>query len=74
MRLLLISTGLLTLAACTSGDRANKPDDQEAALESLSPENTPDNEAAVGQAPDDLTTYEDGNYTPDPAGNQYDRR
>lgn len=71
--ILLLST--LVLAACTDGDRANKPSDQGEALNSLSPANTPDNEAAAaGKAPDDLTNYADGNYTPDPSSNQYDRR
>ena len=64
----------LALAACSSGDRANKPDDQGPALNSLSPANTPDNEAAAaGQAPGELTNYSE-EYTPDPDGNQYDRR
>ena len=69
MRALIFSASLLALTACTDGDRANKPSDQGEALNSLSPANTPDNEAAVGQAPDELTNYQQDD-TPDPNANQ----
>ena len=64
------------LAACSSGDRANKPSDAGAALNSLAPAATPDNEAAAAGAVDNGTTnYPAGDEaTPDPAGNQYNRR
>lgn len=67
---------ILALAACSSGERYNKPSEQVEALESLSPANTPDNEAAAAGAVVDTTTdYPAGNsYTPDPNTNQYDRR
>lgn len=72
--ILLVST--LGLAACSSGERYNKPSEQADALNSMSPANTPDNEAAAaGTVVDTTTDYPDsGNYTPDPNTNQYDRQ
>lgn len=75
MRAILLLT-TLALAACSTGERANKPDEQADALNRLSPANTPDNEAAAaGNVVDTTTDYQEGNsYTPDPNTNQYDRR
>ncbi len=75
MRAILFAS-TLALAACSSGERYNKPSEQADALNSLSPGNTPDNEAAAaGNVVDTTTDYPAGeNYKPDPNTNQYDRR
>lgn len=67
---------ILALAACSTGERANKPDEQADALESLSPANTPDTEAAAaGNVVDTTTDYPAGNsYTPDPNTKPSNRR
>lgn len=67
---------IVALAACSPGDRANEPSEQADALNSMAPQNTPDDEAAAaGNLVDTTTDYPAGdNYTPDPNTNQYDRR
>ena len=58
----------LSLAACSTGERPNKPDEQSDALNGLAPAATPDNEAAAaGEVVDRTTDYaNDNGYTPDP--------
>ena len=48
MKLLITAAACLALAACGTGDRANKPSDAGEALNALAPATTPDNEAAGG--------------------------
>ena len=63
----------LCLIACSDGRVANKPSDQGDALNSMSPANTPDNEAAAAGTVDDGLTNDAGS-TPEPNSNQYDRK